>query len=497
MIRIKGMCLFVLSICSFMIANCQQAPNYVFNNRDDVFDDNIDSGTKVRYYNDGILYMGFCYDSTQTEGTTVSFYDTLGNFKWKKVIFYPPYRGIQGNDIISLNNGSFYIAGVAWKDTVTQWDIFLAKFDVNGDTIFFKIYSDSVNSWAMNMVQFDADTILLLSDYQISDGDHLVKILLSKIDSVGNFIVTDSSDFALKAGYQVLKAPGNKIYVGGTMPTDSISYYVKVFIKVYDYNLNNIETWYPSLDTNEYFDQMVLWNNNLFVTSSVTTYYPPNQNYGSFYQCRLGKIDTTLGKYDTFNQFGRIHYWTAERPPLVLNDNYLLLPFSGQPDSVIDFIDTNLTLVCQTKLKCPSVIDISGEQTLYDAQILPGKKLAGTGYLVPPLTDTTQWQDTWNFLTENLEDYINANCNSTSIEEYANENLFFISPNPTSNNFTVHLTSAPQNSRLEIFNMVGEKIYEQVINREEITIDLKSSPGIYLINVFNAEKVSIGKIILQ
>jgi alpha-tubulin suppressor-like RCC1 family protein len=85
---------------------------------------------------------------------------------------------------------------------------------------------------------------------------------------------------------------------------------------------------------------------------------------------------------------------------------------------------------------------------------------------------------------------------STFINE-RNENEFvFLSPNPTSNTFTLS-TPSQKNSHLQILNPLGEKIMEQNISSPKTEINLGNHPnGIYFVQLKSDEGVVTRKIIL-
>src|SRR5205823_2983480 len=67
-------------------------------------------------------------------------------------------------------------------------------------------------------------------------------------------------------------------------------------------------------------------------------------------------------------------------------------------------------------------------------------------------------------------------------------NNFLIYPNPSNGSFKIK--GAPLNTNLEIFNMLGEKIYSVILNESENKIEMKNaSAGIYFVKMSAGEKV--------
>lgn len=85
------------------------------------------------------------------------------------------------------------------------------------------------------------------------------------------------------------------------------------------------------------------------------------------------------------------------------------------------------------------------------------------------------------------------------IDKLNSENSFSLFPNPSTNNFTLQLNPEfkTKNARLEIYNLHGEKVYQQKIEEQIMNINLDSSEGIYFVHVSNGLQTFTSKIILQ
>jgi hypothetical protein len=62
-----------------------------------------------------------------------------------------------------------------------------------------------------------------------------------------------------------------------------------------------------------------------------------------------------------------------------------------------------------------------------------------------------------------------------------------IYPNPGKGLFTVELAKIPNNSSIEIYNLLGKKVYSQMINSSKIVLNLKQQSGIYFVNFYDAK----------
>ncbi len=66
---------------------------------------------------------------------------------------------------------------------------------------------------------------------------------------------------------------------------------------------------------------------------------------------------------------------------------------------------------------------------------------------------------------------------------------FFIYPNPAHANFTIHLNADIKKAQVEIYNVLGEKIYSNVLNtKQELIKTTQFSPGLYFVQVSDGEK---------
>lgn len=87
----------------------------------------------------------------------------------------------------------------------------------------------------------------------------------------------------------------------------------------------------------------------------------------------------------------------------------------------------------------------------------------------------------------------------TSSKDLKNNKIdFSIYPNPTTDQFTIISSELnDKNSRLEIFNVLGEKIYSVALTNKQQTINHKLNAGIYLVKVLNGEKQSAKKLMVE
>jgi hypothetical protein len=88
---------------------------------------------------------------------------------------------------------------------------------------------------------------------------------------------------------------------------------------------------------------------------------------------------------------------------------------------------------------------------------------------------------------------------STGIKEINQaENSMTIYPNPNNGMFTIKMKENPNYSSIEIFNLLGKKVYSQNINSSKIVLNLKLQSGMYFLNFCDTNgKVQAKRMIIQ
>jgi len=86
---------------------------------------------------------------------------------------------------------------------------------------------------------------------------------------------------------------------------------------------------------------------------------------------------------------------------------------------------------------------------------------------------------------------------SNSNEIVSNTHSLAIYPNPTTNNFTVDIPWSDATS-LEIYNVVGEKIFSSIINSGRSVFDTKwFLKGIYFVKIIHGGMFETHKLVVQ
>jgi hypothetical protein len=81
-----------------------------------------------------------------------------------------------------------------------------------------------------------------------------------------------------------------------------------------------------------------------------------------------------------------------------------------------------------------------------------------------------------------------SSASTTGIKKITQtENNMTIYPNPSNGTFTIEMKENPNNSSIEIYNLLGKKVYSQVIHTSKIILNLNLHSGVYFLNVRDAK----------
>jgi uncharacterized repeat protein (TIGR03803 family) len=92
-----------------------------------------------------------------------------------------------------------------------------------------------------------------------------------------------------------------------------------------------------------------------------------------------------------------------------------------------------------------------------------------------------------------LIEYGTAGINQLAV----NNDQLSIYPNPTSGQFTIKLNGNQNGYTVEVYNVMGERVYESAINNSQNIINLSSRPaGLYFVYLKSEEGVGVGKVLI-
>jgi hypothetical protein len=97
-----------------------------------------------------------------------------------------------------------------------------------------------------------------------------------------------------------------------------------------------------------------------------------------------------------------------------------------------------------------------------------------------------------------ISDTVTITVITTGINQQSvKNNNSSIYPNPSPGQFTIQLNDNKNNYTVEIYNVLGEKIYYSVLNNTHSNIDLSSHPaGVYFVYLKSKEDVNVEKVLI-
>ncbi len=106
----------------------------------------------------------------------------------------------------------------------------------------------------------------------------------------------------------------------------------------------------------------------------------------------------------------------------------------------------------------------------------------------------------FNMVSGVTANYVAEYTIPTAVNEISNNTGVTVYPNPNNGEFTVQLNGNGNESTVEVYNILGEKVYSQLtIDNSPLTINLKQPAGIYLYRVLSVggNSIATGKVIVK
>jgi hypothetical protein len=393
--------------------------------------------------------------------------DPNGDTLWTKS-FNGGYPTV--HSIIETRDSGYVILGqVANPDD----DIFILKLNSYGDFLWTKSYGGSSSEYGRS-IQETADGGFIISGQTNSFGltnenDYLVKtdsigdVLWSKVfgNNLGPSYNMDAKQ-TMDGGYIIAGIGGLiKTDPNGTMEWRSLYSYLFTYSVIQTYDLGYAVS--GSIDDSVgYSDVYILKTDWL----------------GAIQWCN------TFDQGNYYNIAGDKNAFSATS-----DSGYILTGIKRNPglDSCGTFIiktDSTGNSSCNEH----NVNVIRNSWTIQDADVLT-------------VVDTPNFVMSIPLMTIRYVEGETSLCDffSHSQENLFEQNYFTISPNPTSSQFII---SSRQSviSEIQIFNLVGEKIYltDFTPAREQITVNCEPfSPGIYFVKVKSGNSSAVQKLVIQ
>ena len=101
----------------------------------------------------------------------------------------------------------------------------------------------------------------------------------------------------------------------------------------------------------------------------------------------------------------------------------------------------------------------------------------------------SDWSEVWSFITKNTD----------NINDYSNNILICVYPNPNDGNFKLKISDLKNAYNIKIFDLFGKSVYQQNnCTKQLLTINLNNmDKGIYLMKIETKNKILTKKIIIN
>ncbi|HTB32799.1 MAG TPA: T9SS type A sorting domain-containing protein [Bacteroidia bacterium] len=378
-----------------------------------------------------------------------------------------------GCELKQTSDGGYIALGSSLYDYGSIEGINLLKTDINGNLLWMKGLIPYTTIGPLDIIQTKD------KGFVVTGGSNGLRPGFAvKTDSVGNVQWTNCyGQDSISTGelISVIELPtGDLVFTGDMSSKRGVSPYWQWLLKT-DKSGNPI--W-----CRKYADTSEVYNHGVSIVQTPDKGFAiaGNGSYGS-----LLKTDST-GKLTWIKYF----YKEGFDAIVCTNDNgYALSGFTtygiGAGNICLVKTDSNGNSGCNTYL-FPTVVDTVNILTA-------SLHLSDTSVNYPASCSV--------FIQKGLK--ITTICSSieTSVKEEKMEGSISVYPNPSTGEFTFDLNDLNlANQELDIYNMLGEKIYTSKINTVSAQVDLSSQPpGVYLYRVVsgNAKDVYSGKLIIR
>ncbi len=434
--------------------------------------------------NTGSIYITGLFNGTATFGDSLlssngngdifiaKFNDLNGTLKWA--------RKAGGNELdvgFSIKTDNFnnvYVTG-CFKGTAYfgndslitngDYDIFIVKYDKNGNLIWLKQAGGSsfdvgisITTDKNNYIYVTGhlkDTAIFENDTITSNGDR--DIFISKYDTSGNLIwLKHAGGIGIDKSYSIITDNNNNVYVAGSFQ-DIVSFENEtltsngnfdIFIIKYDYNGNFI--WVKQAGGNESDEAYYMTTNNTY-------------NYG-IYITGLFK-GTIILENDSLISNGSTDIFVAKYD---YNGNFIWAKQAGGNE-----FDCSYSIVCNKK----NNVFITG-------------KFTGTAYF-----DDIYLSSIGNSIfIAKLEE------NTNKINEIKNNSFYNIYPNPSNGIFNIYIKNENINDLIiELMNINCQIVYRNeiknvLIYNDKINVQ-ELAKGIYFLKIQRENKINYEKLI--
>lgn len=488
-------------------------------------------------------------DSTNTGNTGMSMdifiakYDINGNFLWAKSAWGSDNMDERAFSVAVDASGNAYITGMYSSPTLSFdgvtitnagiENIFLAKYDANGNIKWAKSTGGTSHDWGYSVAVDTSGNIYLTGVFQsptiifgtttltnLDNTSNFTDLFLAKYDSLGNVLWANKTggtnyDWAMA----VTVDASNKVILTGNFYSPSITFGSNTFtnsglgdIFIAKYDVNGDVLWAKKAggtDDDNASSVAVTASGEIYIAGNFNSY---TLTFGSSTLTNHGISNIFIAKYDA----GGNPLWAKSGGGTETDMGYSVAADpAGNAYITGAFFSPSITFG-STLLLNSGFANIFVAKYASGGNLLFAESIGGTdndGGLAVAVDAMgfayiTGWfRDLCPFGSTTLSnvdpvfagsDLFVAKLSSvtTEINEKDNASTFVIAPNPSNGKFV--LNSSINISSVEIFDIVGKRIFQSEINNQKSEIDLSSQPkGIYFVKVTDGEKTHTEKIVIQ
>jgi hypothetical protein len=465
-------------------------------------------------------------------------YNANGNVIWAKSLGSADYFAM---DV----SGNIYVAGYFHGSSITFGsstltnaggdDIFLAKYDANGNALWAKSAGGTITDWASSIAvdafgniylagNFSSPTLAFGYDTLTNAGgiNNPFDIFIAKFDANGNVlwaksaggteedrpvsIAIDTSGNAYVTGFFY----SSTITFGSTTLTNHGSANsADIFLAKYDANGNAL---WAKIAGGTSSDIALSGALNDSGSTYVAGYFvSPTISFGSYTLMNIGSGDLFLAKYDANGNV----LW-AKSAGGTSGDwaNSIAMDASGNIYVAGYFASSTITFGYYTLTNM-----LGGDLFLakYDANgnVLWAKNAGGTGdddrvtsiavdalgntYMAGYFKSATLTFGSTTLTragdSDHYDIFLAKLCSNSGISELNNSLNISIFPNPSSDNTTIE---APKKSTIEILNIEGQIIKSISADENHTTIDISSfASGMYFVKIKSKEGIAVKKFVKE
>lgn len=535
--------LFTFLSFTFFISPAQPSWQWALNGNCTTADNGSSVATDI---NGNVFTTGHFYGSNLTFSSTtlvnagnydafISKHDNNGNLLWARAIG-DAFDDV-GNAVTCDNSGNVFVCGYYSSSTMAigsftltnlgGTDVFIAKYDANGNVLWAKSFGDNMIEEA-NGITCDGNNIYMTGQFQsnaISFGTGTLTcngggdVFVLKYDNNGNEIWGKSfGDTGLDIGYSISTMAGNDIFVTGSFrsPTLTFSTYTlnnnggsDYFIARYNSSGNEIWAKGEGGNTDD-AGTSVLINLNGIYTAGYFKSSTISFGAASFTNAAFTSADAFVVNYNFSGNelWAKAYGGNLDDIPYGLASDYAGAIFFG------GHIHSSSVTMGSYTLNCNGIgdlfiakINLAGSLTW--AENIGGFQDEGLSGLASDLNGKifatgffNSGSVNFNSITLNntgSADLFVAKLNNipTGLTENSNTHLqTLIYPNPASSGFTIK--NIWPETTIKVFDLAGlEVMFLKLQKQESVYIDIQKLPeGIYFVSLISGNYHQIIKLVV-